>query len=92
MDTTLCFSAISMKENNVFKDFLFASLSNIPFQIGVTLNPIALRKAKIVYNFGLSECNRVEKKHEFAPLGIQIVYNFGLSECNRVKKNRVKKT
>ena len=23
-------------------------------------NPIALRKAKIVYNFGLSECNRVE--------------------------------
>ena len=22
-------------------------------------NPIALRKAKIVYNFGLSECNRV---------------------------------
>ena len=24
------------------------------------LNPIALRKAKIVYNFGLSECNRVK--------------------------------
>ena len=23
------------------------------------LNSIALRKAKIVYNFGLSECNRV---------------------------------
>ena len=23
------------------------------------LNPIALREAKIVYNFGLSECNRV---------------------------------
>ena len=23
-------------------------------------NPIALRKAKIVYNFGLSECNRVQ--------------------------------
>ena len=22
-------------------------------------NPIALRKAKIIYNFGLSECNRV---------------------------------
>ena len=32
------------------------------------INPIALRKAKIVYNFGFSECNRV--------------YNFGLSECN----------
>ena len=29
-------------------------------------NPIALRKAKIVYNFGLSGCNRVkfEKDHE----------------------------
>ena len=26
----------------------------------LTLNPIALRKAKIVYNFGLSECNRVK--------------------------------
>ena len=25
----------------------------------VSLNPIALKKAKIVYNFGLSECNRV---------------------------------
>ena len=25
------------------------------------LNPIALRKAKIVYNFGLSECNRVKE-------------------------------
>ena len=24
------------------------------------INPIALRKAKIVYNFGLSECNRIE--------------------------------
>ena len=25
-----------------------------------TFNPTALRKAKIVYNFGLSECNRVK--------------------------------
>ena len=25
-----------------------------------TLNPVALRKAKIVYNFGLSDCNRVK--------------------------------
>ena len=24
------------------------------------INPIALRKAKIAYNFGLSECNRVK--------------------------------
>ena len=27
---------------------------------GFKFNPVALRKAKIVYNFGLSECNRVE--------------------------------
>ena len=26
-------------------------------------SPIALRKAKIVYNFGLSECNRVKGPH-----------------------------
>ena len=25
-----------------------------------SFNPIALRKAKIAYNFGLSECNRVK--------------------------------
>ena len=25
----------------------------------IKVNPIALRKAKIAYNFGLSECNRV---------------------------------
>ena len=30
-------------------------------------NPIALRKAKIVYNFGLSECNRVKLCH-LAPI------------------------
>ena len=34
------------------------------------INPIALRKAKIVYNFGLSGCNRVKiavfmKKREY---------------------------
>ena len=27
------------------------------------LNPIALRKAKIVFNFGLSECNRVKVRN-----------------------------
>ena len=26
------------------------------------LNPVAFRKAKIVYNFGLSECNKVKQK------------------------------
>ena len=42
---------------------------SIPFQKRIKkawhyihlLNPIALRKAKILYNFGRSECNRVNK-------------------------------
>ena len=28
--------------------------------LAIYINPIAPRKAKIVYNFGLSECNRVK--------------------------------
>ena len=28
-------------------------------------NPIALKKAKIVYNFGLTECNRVKRGVHF---------------------------
>ena len=38
------------------------------------LNPIALRKAKIAYNFGLSECNRVK--------GIKLVWFFSLQISN----------
>ena len=29
-------------------------------KIEQSINPVALRKTKIVYNFGLSECNRVK--------------------------------
>ena len=29
------------------------------------VNPVALRKAKIVYNFGLSECSRGKEKMHF---------------------------
>ena len=32
------------------------------------LNPIALRMAKIVYNFGHSECNRVNEQSEMGLL------------------------
>ena len=32
-------------------------------------NPIALRKAKIVYNLGLSECNRVKSRKGQAAIG-----------------------
>ena len=38
-----------------------------PSQREYTNNPLALRKAKIVFNFGLSECNRVEGK-ESSPM------------------------
>ena len=34
-----------------------SSLKNVPSH----LSPIALRKANIVYNFGLSECSRANK-------------------------------
>ena len=48
-------------------------------------NPTALRKAKIVYNFGLSECNRVKLHHCFimasltarSSIVIKIQYFFG---------------
>ena len=39
------------------------------FQVESTVNPIALRKAKIACNFGLSECNRVRGKN-FCPLRV----------------------
>ena len=37
----------------------FKLLSTGDHDLEVTINPFALRKAKIVYNFGLSKCNRV---------------------------------
>ena len=33
-----------------------------PSETGIHFNPNALRKAKIVCNFGLSECNRVKER------------------------------
>ena len=38
------------------------SLCLLKAQLFFSFNPIALRKAKIVYNFGLSECNLVHVK------------------------------
>ena len=37
-------------------------LNNVVSLFVAVLNPIALRKAKIAYNFDLSECNRVTIK------------------------------
>ena len=45
---------------------VYLLLSKLKYEVHkfCTLNPIALRKAKIVYNFGLSECNRVTVSEE----------------------------
>ena len=54
------FSAIFKKGNN-FGDFQFASLDKTLPTWGQLFNPLALRKAKIVCNFGLFECKMVKK-------------------------------
>ena len=38
---------------------------SLPCQHPIWINPFALRKAKIAYNFALSECNRVKLLDEF---------------------------
>ena len=38
------------------------------------MNHTALRKAKIVYNFGLSECNRVKRKTIVLSKDIKIIF------------------
>ena len=43
----------------VVQIFKHARISRSVLQL-LPFNPIALRKAQIVYNFGLSECNRVK--------------------------------
>ena len=42
---------------------------------GNLINPIALKKAKIVYNFGLSEGNRVEYQYFHETLYMSIYLN-----------------
>ena len=39
------------------------------------MNPIALREAKIVHNFGLSECNRVKRQTVVLSKDIKIFCN-----------------
>ena len=39
---------------------VISSLCSTKYGSHILLNTIALRKAKIAYNFGLSECNRVK--------------------------------
>ena len=45
------------------------NLDTLPFRLllekqVLSFNPVALRKAKLVYNFGLSECCRVKRREE----------------------------
>ena len=42
-------------------------------------NPIALRKAKTVYNFGLSGCNRVKLRHADCRIGSKFSFESSLS-------------
>ena len=72
-------TVLVMKGNNCCCFQLFASLDDKAFI------PIALRKAKIIHNFGLSECNRVLYNFGLSECN-RVLYNFGLSECNRIKK------
>ena len=48
-------------KNDVRYHDIFNHICMTPF------NPNALRKAKIVYNFGFSECNRVKEDVEILP-------------------------
>ena len=50
-------SFCSAKASYSFRAKIFADL----FSSARRINPIELRKAKIVCNFGLSECNRVNE-------------------------------
>ena len=48
------------------------------FDLGIQLNPTALRRAKIVYNFGLSACNRVKRVYKL---------KFNVPTTHRSKRN-----
>ena len=54
-----CFFLHFSERETTFVTFCLFSGKTKASQKGSTLNPIAHRKAKIVYNFDLSECNRV---------------------------------
>ena len=53
----------------ILKDFFF------------DMNPIALRKAKIVYNFVLFECNRVKRKTIMLSKDIKFIFFALFSYC-----------
>ena len=58
------------KAVNVFLSMQTPMVVLKPVNISIHLNPTALRKAKIVYNFGLSECNRVNYRNFLSATGL----------------------
>ena len=69
MDTCSDFSATFLKGNNYCDFSIGLSRQQSPSKMGsaleekehiLSVNPIAPREAKIVYNFGLSECKLVK--------------------------------
>ena len=53
-------------------------------------NPIALRKAKIIYNFGLSECHRVKvTEYTFREDDTSIFFTSLLREKKLVRMERI---
>ena len=76
----ICFNSAIFTKGNSFYNFLLASLDEeaLP-KWGSFLNTIALRKAKIVYSFGLSECNRV-KDFALCPLIVNPIQKGGKNE------------
>ena len=47
------------RQDDISQSYEFSLKMGLPL-----LNPIALKKAKIVYNFGLSECNKVKQSQK----------------------------
>ena len=55
------FAKFYIKKKKISKEFsVYHSYHAYTWQV-ISFNSFALRKAKIVYNFGLSECNRVRR-------------------------------
>ena len=69
------FEAVKNKQFEIIKVIIalpfLSSAKRWTIHASYPINPIALRKAKIVYNFGLSECNRV--KSPSFPKRIQLI-------------------
>ena len=81
-----CMTGTSQKSNKVCVTSISLSKSRDEF-LGPHFYPIALRKTKIIYNFGLSECNRVNLvtfRQNDATGTMLVAWN---TEKNIIKKN-----